>query len=989
MEDRTKTLVVKLVKAAVTGLFAQNVIPVVHSAIDVAEWRSSRTASIESRVGRNLPRVTPGATQDERDAALNWASEAVVRARLTLADLAETQFDVDALTEQVARHLPSDLNGRERELARTAIRLTYGSVISDAKREGSALFELALSTARSIKDLSHQIEAAEAGAKRFASPVSTTRGRVDARRLADPTHRDSYFGGRASDVADSLSWDWRSQVQARIETLADVALGETATISHAANELEAIRLDDTCPSVWRRLQSRTSRSALKVLSDTPAEPRFSRQRREAARWLTAQIDRPEFGLAYPVTGQWGSGKSRLLDEVAEMCMSRDWLVVFVDARSPNSLMDNVLGAVSRSLGVTLESPAALRRESACQRGVCVLIDDWDVALRRNVLRNSELINLMGDLSDLPVRWVLAMDESALPMALSRGGSRSWASYGWRRRLRRELAVPLVSGWLQLADDNESRKVGLDLLAHYLGSTPEIMAVRRGVVGSRFVRRELSQPLLALLRVDAGADTALDEVHLVSVFGQYWERLLDAVASDETLTPELIDAICGGIASGILTGAEVSADDSTHVEPLNRLLPADRESTRDEVLRLLLSRNLLAVSGEAIGPDEAASLVWGFLLSREVVPWDRFLRDFSPLEFLNRMHRLADLESSGVPAAGAALRFTMLAAMSGAVQAERVSEIDLPWLLDPMLPTEVLWEAAPALPLARQIELMAASEEVPATAREGFWAIRIVRLLPNEINSEHALIALRFLTRVSSHADQDGLSDYLLTSLRRCIRVVDWSPTGDAGEALHLLESVGIPELSAPLADAVVAQLEFADPSARADWLAVVMSFLSTVTPRARARPGEPAPFWEALTQASLDDMARHAGPQLLAELFDHGWYSTDDSREQDVSWVMRRIGHVAFGHTWKVDPDGFMEILRGLLNHEFEAIAPDRQAAAALFGIRHSTSTHGGHVLVDDSFGPALEMLAKDRHLSQRDRRALLLISPDNHHQRAHHRPGL
>jgi len=192
---------------------------------------------------------------------------------------------------------------------------------------------------------------------------------------------------------------------------------------------------------------------------------------------------------------------------------------------------------------------------------------------------------------------------------------------------------------------------------------------------------------------------------------------------------------------------------------------------------------------------------------------------------------------------------------------------LEWLADPALPNDILWEAAPALPSQIQQKLMSAAALVSPEDGEEFWTLRLVRLLEDP-NSQQALVALGFAARVFPQVQAGGLSDYLLVTLQRVIRAIDWTSPQQSVQALSLLARVDIPHLAKPLAQVVVDRLKIEAREARDAWLGVLLAHLATVPRGPYRAPDAPSDFWAELCGLSLNALADQCGPAVLEELME-------------------------------------------------------------------------------------------------------------------------
>jgi hypothetical protein len=89
---------------------------------------------------------------------------------------------------------------------------------------------------------------------------------------------------------------------------------------------------------------------------------------------------------------------------------------------------------------------------------------------------------------------------------------------------------------------------------------------------------------------------------------------------------------------------------------------------------------------------------------------------------------------------------------------------------------------------------------------------------------------------------------------------------------------------------------------------------------------------------------------------------------------MRQTAHVKFGHTWRRGDPLFLLLIHQLVDGAFPGVSRARQARAALYGIIHSVSTHGGDVTVSADFADAIAQLQRSPHIDKSGKRSLQRI---------------
>ena len=933
--------------------------------------------TLTSRVQRDATNALRGASPSERNRAIEHAGKAVRKANVSIVHMAQVSFGLEKVVARVVKHLEAHLDTKETNRAEGVIRLTYKYIIADIRAKGLDRQLMDTRTQDKLDAILHRMSE-EPRSTLLANPRATTEGRIAERQLADPVYREQYFGSAHSDAVERLEWDWAQILRQQADLLVGEAEYQKLPVPPALRGVTRPHDAETMPGILARLQRRDFAEALAELEESQRRAKASfRVMRPALAWLRRQIERPNFGTAILITGSWGSGKSRLLDEIADESLSRRRLVLYVDSRAPGTLRETIFMEASQSIGKMISTRSELELEARQYAGICVIIDDWEVAVHRNRDRNSELLRLMADWSGLPVRWVIAVDETAMPLMLDRNATKEWRRFGWDLG-DKESNPHLISGWLHLDDRNEAEGIGIDLIRYYLGPSPELEELKRQNSSSMDLRRALSQPLLAILKSTSGAVAATDEAHLPAVLERYWISWLAALETapkSELLLDSLVDDCCASLAGMVLAGDEISTSRLKSIWRPEGMLPHDRKSTLNVILSVLIYRRFLAPVRDSLVPDDASSLLWGYLLSREYQRRLGTTSDIAVEGFLGMMRRLAKI---GDAATRAAIRIALLEVASASIEINVKQEIFDAWLRDPDLPSGVLWESAVALPAEERYSLMRSARDVGPRAEDAFWVIRFVRIEPPR-SSPESVEALQFLTRIVSYVEAGGLSDYFRASLERCIRSLEWGVLADALLGLELLQKLVIPELVTAIANAVVDHVCYDTKSERLLWLDVLRQFTLD-----RCRDAEfqysGRSLWRELVSVSLEEIGRTIGPRIMVELIDAGWYSHEEGSgsAHKMQWALRQSGHVAFGHTWRHNRREFVNVADKLIEHGFPGVPAYRQSAAALFGIRHTRTTRGGRVAVSSVFERHLDELRINGALRPSDRQHLRLIYIDD-----------
>lgn len=970
MSTDDKPLIRRLVVLAASAVLPPPVVGVGEVTFDFANKRFDEPTA---RVNRNLKKVTPSATAQERSNGIQFAIDAIVRAGLSQDQLAYDDFDPERISRRIEPFLTKSLTDREHHVAWQAVRLSIKAAISEAKKTGEDLRAFARQSHGQLTSLQNAIEDLRTESQIHAPFANRSRQIVDSHRAGDVLHRDLYVGSLPQTTLAHFSFDWRVAVKESIDVLRTIRSYDAPV--EALNALGRVPLIGTYPSVWLGLQSDATRKAFASIEDFLARDRNGHLRSicaEPLKFLQGQISAPQFSLAFVVSGSWGSGKTRWLDRVAEICPDEGWLPVHVECKplSVNGLQAEVFASFEETIGMRIGSVPELTKTLRGRGGSIVLIDDWDTLSGRQAGRLRELEVLIERLSDLKIRWAVAADESALPKMLAGGGERFWSRYGCSVS-EATPARNLVSGWLLLDDQNESNAVGLKILEKGVAGGLPIEVTMSGEASlASSIRRSLSSPLVALLKMDLDPSIPLDEVHVISLMESYWHLMKGSLSRYDGPADDALDAVCEAIGLARLKGRSAAVGDVASSLAPNGYLMDEWRSALKAAIICLRDRNIVSVVGpdDQLLPSPTVDLLWGFLISRvlEPCPPDR---GFEGLPYARRdLLAIADLsKGDDLNPLKAVLRFVLVAhALEVGQASKEASQPYVRWLRNPGLPKDVLWEAASVLPSATQTRLIAEAMNIREVGPdEPFWALRMLRLADLR-SSRQALANLHFVGRVGHKANAEGLQEYVLLVVEGIIPHIRWSVSREAVEALSLIHGIATPQTAEWLSDAVVSELHFETRKSRLAWLRTLTHFL-TIVPNDPSEDGKEPTFWLSLTQRSMSAVAEKAGVTVILEMLEAGVF-VDSARGQQMSKTaghfLRRSAHVAFGHTRSTDQRAFDQFALELIKAELQGASAERQVIAALFGIRHSVSTRSGIVTVDRPLRTHLALLKASPYIN-------------------------
>ncbi|GAA2748305.1 hypothetical protein GCM10009868_40790 [Terrabacter aerolatus] len=984
MESDASHLIRKLVVIAASSVLPTPVLSIGEAAFDFASKKWDRPAA---QVERNLRKVTPTATSQERANGLRYAVDALEKSALTLDELAADDFDASRAARRIEPHLDSSLLEQERLVAMHAVRLSLQATINEAKKSNDDLRAYSRQSRGTLETIERGVRTLHEQSRAHAPFGIRSKHIVDSHRLSDPLHLELYVGRLPELALKQFARDWRDDLRLHVTELCDMRSADSRT-RVALNTLERLQFHGTYPSVWRELQAPETREAISRIRSFLARDSNLFQPVQydlALRWLERQVKRPEFSLAFAVSGSWGAGKTRLLDRIAETGSNQGWLPIHLEAMTNRPLKDEVFSCFEESLGMRVGSMPELRSVLDGRRGSIVVVDDWDVLSRREPSRLRELGQLIESLSDLNVRWAISLDESALPKVLSNDGMQFWERYGCTGPVF-QPDRSIVSGWLLLDDENESESVGLRIIAGTLPGRRALEVERAGLEerNARMIKRSLSTPVVALLKLNLSPSLPLDEIHVVTLMNEYWSLMKSSLTRADGVSPDAVDAVCEAIGFARLAGGSASFSDVGLSRAPDGYLEQEWMSALRAAVVCLRNRSIVVVAspGDRLLPSPSVELLWGFLTSREVERCSPQL-GLAGLPYAKEVLLAIAGRDHGIRTESlkTVLRFLLVASALEFERSEPESQRPyLHWLGNPDLPNDVLWEAATVLPSGVQSRLISEALAVADVADdEPFWALRMLRLC-EEPSSREVLDHLRFADRVANQANRTGLQEYLLLVLQGLVRRVNWSVPRDAHKALTLIHRMSTPRTAEPLSRAVVAELSFEDPSRRVAWLQTLARFLTVV-----GEDGGPGnldlPFWRDVTQRSILKLSASAGPNVILEMLEAGVFAPSwrgQRLSRSAGHFFRRSAHVAFGHTRDTDSRRFDELALKLIRGELEGASPERQALAALFGIRHTVATGGHSVTVDRDLKMHLTLLKRSRHIPRDMKRWVDSIKVDD-----------
>jgi hypothetical protein len=902
-----------------------------------------------------------------------------------------------------------------------------------AQRHASPIFEYV--TQLQLEAIRQQLEMVPEAVARANLPTAGVREQatravqreINRRAIDDDLGGRRLVTSRALDAFDAYrDWpDWRESCQ-----VLATRLGETCRhyreVRSVAAEIDGMDWGASFESVLQGLreldldrvfaelaqlsvQLRAGQHAATATSEVAA--RDCDNAASTARQLRRLTEQPRFEYCLTVVGQWGSGRSRLLLEIARRIVSSGHLAVFLEAgdigprgellERAGRLLDSqfgTLGELSRFLAGTVKAK------------LFVLIDDADqwAYLRPRFL--GELQELLTEASELDsLRWVITADEAHFDALSSVERPRFWERYGYARPSRG--GAPDPSGWLHLDDLNVSQQLGLDILEAFANQRDrwDLATLRRDPQTFDNELRLLCNPLPAWLRLetDVGDDppaSGLIDVHRTVFVTQYWTRRKQTLTPDPQQRDELeqIATIAAQQFAGAGQGPVPLAEIVDAISSTSRF-PALRDASRaEEGLALLRVGGLLrqVLSGDAEVDIQVQAVTprlevfWGHRIARRILA-DADGTDDPATELHAVLDRWGERAAVGERLAEAVVQFALVLLRWDGAQRRITERIWLRWLRDETLPAYPLWMAATAGPDDAQATLarwLAHSARDPNDKREVFALLRLVGTASTR--SWSAPRRLELAKPIYRRVGEYGLVGYLARVVEAILERPDLCNDQNYVTtllALSGIEAAGVAESAAGAAVRAGEGIFGGDIWA---WLTKLLMYFQHSTRSETRRdfprtPGTPAQvehrvrdpdgtsaifFWQHLARAACQALVRRRGLKAFHDLADSNWYGAHrDGVDGHVARRLRSEANVALGnwfreHRWTAEgASAYVGLVTVLTAGEALPLQLLEQREIAFFLIRHSTITRGRPgVVVDSMFHPSLRVLCADRRLHPR-----------------------
>lgn len=952
-----------VVASTISGSVAPLMIPLFEWAFDLAEGRK-----VKDKVEREFRKRSGNLPVSAVGVALTQAYAAIELSRFSLGDAVRLNFDSTSSTNLIASHLDRSLSNPEEKHARLAIHVWCDEFFRTARQGNSAIFEMIADCLRRLVEIERAASLGEEKIEYKLLRNAVTR-KSAARLLADSTRSDTFHGDAARRCLQSMRWDWNVEASAHLRAIGHLRNLDGFDLGRSLDVLMAVDSSSDSLCTWWCLRSEEVSEALRALGGWARDARHQvpDDVTVGLKWLSEETKSPRFGFVVPIFGTWGSGKSRLLDELVQRGLDQRAISLQLEVRG--SLSEAIDRAAQAILGDSIGGGASLHTICNNSERVIIVIDDFDAIIARTPEVFDEFWQLVWAWNGRSIRWVVACDEASLPQMMKRGGNRFWPQYGARPAA--SLGTD-ATGWLALDDHNDRTNIGLSILVQSgEGDAIELKELISGDPAGYPLRRELNRPMTALLRLRDNMKEPLDQIHLMSLMSAYWRLLLKNLEQTDSTDPEMLDRLMRSMARESLGIASPVEPTGVTDKPF-RISRATSDT--EWSLSALARRNVVDAIESAYVPGAEMNSLWGYLFCSELGLSDPLGSNVTSWKDAAETLRLLHLDGRGE--AERALRFLFVWAAQRSYAAHANNDFT-PWwdaVDDPDFPREVLWEAAVCLPESLVVPVVARTRQSLVTSDEVFWILRLVRL--TTWSATTAAVGIEFITRTFERIDALGLSTYAELALVKVIDAFPWTSASDAQKAITRLGALTSVPLGWVAAERIVGLVEFQKSDTRVVWLTLLDEVIkATPEPDDIASievtvADEALPFWLAIVRCSLREIAASAGPAMIDDLIQVGWFSNcflHSTGSRRVAQLAQREAHNAFARTFEDSYDEFIERALRLARGDVRGVTQETQALIALYAVRHTKSTKGNLVVsVDRRLRVVTEALTQSDHLPNR-----------------------
>lgn len=988
---------------------------------DISRSNKSRRASSSELVSKVVERSIrawaekENVDENELNYGLAAATDAVKRYGLTFTEIAFHDFDHTVVVREVLsrnkqRLTEAGATAPERSTYKRVLWEFYALMVrteeQGVKGVDTSIARAALSasvraakaaeeTSENLRDLARFAETAQLDVdkKLHQGAQRTSDYEIDSRRNRLQGRSDLIVPSFLERARETLHADWREKVEERLKKVAALC-AQWPELSSLESAISGLNLDVTYESI------RTGISCLDLapIRDALRSPRVAAgsahirdygrtavAAEQALRWLEVQCLQPEYEWFVPLLGAWGSGKSRVLYEIARQARTRHEHVVYLVPDGTRSLSELLRLKVSSDWDRQIASVGELEcvLSVALQSRLTVIVDDFEEHIRARPGAVRELVEVLGRHTDSPhIRWVVAMDSNRFDLLASTEHRDVWRQYGIAAQPNGRSTI---DGWWNLDEANVEDRVGISLLRNHASEFDEktLERIEREAAGFEFVGRFFCDPLPAWLHIES-QDRGIGELNNLSAMATYWEQKKRNLASIGPRERD-IDRVSATIARLLSKDFPREVSFRSIADALGTVSPSVAhldEREIDEVLRTFANGGLLLINDDTGVIVPKVEIFWAYRVAANLT--NTLIRGASnssdAIEKLTPWQRRSDKADW---LAESVVQFS-LQMMQSAGDGSLGRELWKGWFSRNWLSNLPLWAAAiNSDPVAQSDLAYCVNTNSPqiSSPHELYIFMRFLAL-----TADATMTAQERIAAVQPHyraVGKAGLGSYLIYLVRRSLSVADLSKGSDVLALLNGL--VGVEESGAmeEVVRLVVAEGEqiYADNLDR--WLFRVGAFLSRENgtdgsrhpaPRGPFRKGKPSArhkpktidsdfFWQCLVQTAVTSLVQDK--ELGAfEIFNAAGWLRDVKGTRMPQHVAKEVRHAVntnlggvFRRNNHTTREEFVALLSTLSVGNACDASEDDQRERAFFILRHTRPTTDETELEID---PSLHLMLLD-----------------------------
>lgn len=399
---------------------------------------------------------------------------------------------------------------------------------------------------------------------------------------------------------------------------------ERDTHIQATMELFAQRSEYT--TVRNKLRKLETKSIEKLARKTIAEE-HNRDILEAAqnvltavKWIQQQTKTPTYEYCINYAGNFGSGRSRILTEIAQRVTERGDFVLFLELNNTKSALDTMLTQASQLFGEFIGDLNRLndvtQKNFTQNSRLYVMIDDLDRAIGTAGEGLNDFQALIDRTSAFSsIRWICSADKDRFDTILNPSDPYFWRDYGYMN----QKTIENHTGWVDVDDCNSRQLVGLQLLKELAATEDaDIDEFFNDTTSYAYERQVLANPLPAWFRWAAHEegsrlDSPVTNVNEPEFVRLYWHWIKKRASTKNILEMDLENAVVRLARAFMESYPEFPKISKQGVWNVTVNTPNGSVDLPEATINALRSVNLvhLRVEGNPEVEEQVQYLHWGF------------------------------------------------------------------------------------------------------------------------------------------------------------------------------------------------------------------------------------------------------------------------------------------------------------------------------------------------------------------------------------------